>query len=103
MFWRERSAGGETLVRFKGVLDATSARDVRRFLVVEPGAKVVLDLGQAVAIDYYGLSVLVTEISRSGRTVSLRGLAGNHVRMLRYFGVDPAQLGLDECPRSDVG
>jgi anti-anti-sigma regulatory factor len=103
MFWRERGAGGETVVRFTGVLDATSARTIRQFLNVGPPGKVILDLGQAVDVDYYGLSVLVVEIAQSGRAVLLRGLHVNHVRMLRYFGLDPAQFGLADRPSLTAG
>jgi anti-anti-sigma regulatory factor len=99
MFWRERAVGGETVVRFSGVLDASNARGVERFLRVGPSGKVILDLSQAVDVDYYGLSALLGEIAHSGAAVLLRGLRANHVRMLAYFDLDPARFGLadDRC------
>lgn len=102
MFWREQGVGAET-VRFAGTLDATSAREVARFLQGHAPGKVILDFSQASDVDYYGLSVLVAEITRSGRAVLLRGLHVNHVRMLRYFGLDPARFGLADSPHLDVG
>ncbi len=99
MFWRERGRGGEDVVRFTGILDAASGREVERFLDADGTDPVVLDFSQASEIDYYGLSVLVAEIAQGGRAVLLRGLHANHVRMLRYFGVDPARFGLcDDRP-----
>jgi anti-anti-sigma regulatory factor len=103
MFWREQGAGDESTVRFKGVLDATSARHVREFLGSEESEPVVLEFTQASEIDYYGLSVLVAEVAQSGRAVLLRGLHANHVRMLRYFGVDPGRFGITDTPYLDVG
>lgn len=103
MFWRDQGAGGEAIVRFTGVLDAASARGVEPFLSVGPSGKVVLDLSQATDLDYYGLWALVSEILRSGAAVVVRGLHENHVRMLRYFGLDPGKFGITGIPCSDVG
>jgi hypothetical protein len=102
MFWRERGAGDEIVVRFTGTLDATSAGALRQFLA-EPSGKIVVDLSQAVEIDYYGLSVLAAEIARSEWCVLLRGLHLKHIRMLRYFGLDPAKYGLDEDHAPEAG
>lgn len=102
MFWREQGAGDEVVVRFAGVLDATSAHDVKRFLGSDAPGKVVLDFSRASDIDYYGLSALVAEMSQSARAVLLRGLHVNHVRMLRYFGLEPAHFGLADGPCLDV-
>ncbi len=102
MFWREQGVGDQVVVRFAGVLDATSARDVKRFLGSDAPGNVVLDFSRASDVDYYGLSALVAEIAQSGRSVLLRGLHVNHVRMLRYFDVDPAHLGLTEGPSLDA-
>jgi len=100
MFWLERNTGGVLSVRFRGVLDASTAREVRPFLSGGPGSRIALELSQATDVDYYGLSALVAEIVESGSTVSLRGLRSSHLRVLRYFGFDPARLdlggGLDE-------
>ncbi len=103
MFWREQGVGGETVVRFTGVLDATSARNVNQFLNTDPTGMVILDFSQAEGVDYYGLSVLVSELAHIGRPVLLRGLDYRHVRMLKYFGIDPADFGISDSPRLDVG
>ncbi len=102
MFWREQGVGDGVVVRFAGVLDATSARGVKRFLGSEAPGNVVLDFSRASDIDYYGLSALVGEIAQSGRSVLLRGLHVNHARMLRYFDLDPAHFGLTEGPVLDA-
>jgi hypothetical protein len=99
MFKREQGAGGEAVVRFSGVLDAASAREVRPFLMHDGPGNVTLDFSQAGTVDYYGLSVLVSEmVARSEMTVLLRGLRANQIRMLRYFGLDPARFGLIKRP-----
>jgi anti-anti-sigma regulatory factor len=99
MFWREQGMGDEAVVRFTGTLDAASARDVKHFLESHTAGKVTLDLSQAAHVDYYGLSVLIAEIAESGRAVHLRGLDEEHVRVLRYLGLDPAQVGLSDTRR----
>jgi hypothetical protein len=99
MFKRDQSVGGEAVVRFSGVLDATSAREVRPFLMHDGPGSVTLDFSKAGAVDYYGLSVLVSEmLARGEMTVLLRGLRANQIRMLRYFGLDPARFGLIKRP-----
>jgi hypothetical protein len=99
VFTRDRGAGCNEVVRFSGVLDSASAREVGPFLADAGSASVTLDFSHARAVDYYGLSVLVAEMqARGGMTVLLRGLRADQIRMLRYFGVDPAKFGLDEIP-----
>jgi anti-anti-sigma regulatory factor len=102
MFWREQGKEDEVLVRFSGILDAATARGVRRYLGIDLPKKVVLDFSQSANVDYYGLSVLVSEIAACGRAVLLRGLDVGHVRMLRYFGLDPGQFGLSDRTSLDV-
>ena len=95
MFWKEQNTGGESVVRFRGVLDAASAREVRPFLLDSESSRITLDFSQASYVDYYGLSVLLSEmLVRSEVAVQLHGFNVNQIRMLRYFGLDPAQFGL---------
>jgi len=101
MFSLERNGGGEARVEFRGILDASSAREVRSFLGGETEASVTLDFSQAIDVDYYGLSTLVAEIISAGKAVRLRGLRSQHVRMLRYFGIDPARFNLEDNITSD--
>ncbi|HET6438990.1 MAG TPA: STAS domain-containing protein [Anaeromyxobacter sp.] len=96
MFSLERNNGGETRVKFQGILDASAAREVRAFLSGETEINVTLDFSQSTDVDYYGLSTLVAEIISSEKAVRLRGLRSQHVRMLRYFGVDPARFDLED-------
>jgi anti-anti-sigma regulatory factor len=94
MFTREQGMGCEAVVRFNGVLDATSAAEVGPFLQVEPSGTLTLDFSQATDVDSYGLSALVAVIARSDGVVHLRGLRTNQIRMLKYMGLDLDRLGL---------
>lgn len=86
-------------MRFLGVLDAASAREVGPLLAGAGPGNVTLDFCHARAVDYYGLSVLVSEMqAQGGMTVLLRGLCADQIRVLRYLGLDPAKFGLDEIP-----
>ena len=99
MFLVEQDLYGKTVVRFKGLLDAAKAREVRAFLASDNPAGVTLDFSQAGLVDYYGLSALASELlSHSEVAVFLRGLGASQIGMLRYFGLDPAQFGLNEGP-----
>lgn len=93
MFWREQDTGW---VWFRGVLDASTAHEVRPFLSACASDTVTLDLSQATSIDYCGLTALVAEITVSECAVRLRGLRSNHIRMLRYFAVDPARFDIHD-------
>jgi anti-anti-sigma regulatory factor len=90
----ERGVGGETLVRFSGVLDATSAREVTPVLGVVPSGKVTLDFSQAIDVDHCGLAALVAEIVQCECGVVLRGLRTSQIRMLKYLGLDIGRFGL---------
>jgi anti-anti-sigma regulatory factor len=103
MFWVEQNTGGEVKVRFGGVLDASSAREVRPFLSDDSSSRVTLDFSQAADVDYHGLAVLVAEVIESGRAVHVCGICMNHVRMLRYLGFDPAKFGLEDDPHVNGG
>ena len=89
MFTRELGVGSEAVVRFNGVLDAASAREVGAFLRFEPKGKLTLDFSQATDVDNCGLSALAAEIAQSDGAVHLRGLRVNQIRMLKYLGLDP--------------
>jgi hypothetical protein len=100
----ERRAGRtELVVRCAETFDATTARDVFSSLRGMPSDEcVVLDFGQARNVDYYGLLALAGEISHASMRIRLRGLDDRHVRMLRYFGLDPAAFGVCEASNTDV-
>jgi anti-anti-sigma regulatory factor len=97
MFTLEQGLGCKAVLRFSGALDAASALEVRPFLASAAPGNITLDFSQASSVDYYGLSVLISEMqAQGGMTVLLRGLRLNQIRMLRYFGLDPARFGLDD-------
>jgi anti-anti-sigma regulatory factor len=97
MYRRELGTNCEVILRFTETFDAAAARDVGPSLRRVPSDQgIVLDFTQTHDVDYYGLSVLAGEISQSPAHVSLRGLSHRHVRMLRYFGLDPASFGIND-------
>jgi anti-anti-sigma regulatory factor len=103
MFWLDQNTGGQATVRFRGNLDASTAREVKPFLSGDPSSRVTLDFSQAGNVDYYGLSALVAEVIASGRTVHIRGLRVDHLRILRYFGLDPLRFGIEDGANVDDG
>jgi anti-anti-sigma regulatory factor len=83
--------GGEVVIRFEGRLDAIAAAGVRPHLLhAVPGKRVILDLTRVRDVDHVGLARLARELARirGSPNVVLRGVCEQHVRMLRYFGVD---------------
>jgi hypothetical protein len=97
MSHQELGASGEVILRFNESFDISAARDLgTTFRRVSAGKRIVLDFTQTRDLDYYGLSVVANIISNSAVPVSLLGLNQNHVRMLRYFGLDPACLGISD-------
>ena len=99
MFLRERGANGEALLRFTGYVNIGTALEVSDFLDSDlSDGEVTLDFNQVTGIDYYGLSVLVSATSRSRCAVRLQGLGTRDIRVLRYLGLEPARLGIQDDP-----
>jgi anti-anti-sigma regulatory factor len=89
--------GGRLTLRLKGTLDGRTALLLRRSLD-ELGAT-----EQEVVVDFTHLrefrdsAVGVLTHGLKDRKVQLRGLAGHHERMFRYFGLS---LGFSTSPRA---
>ncbi len=104
MWERERGAGGELVIRFTDTFDAGTARDLERVLGGMPsGERVALDFSLARDVGYYAIAALADVISHACVQVLLRGLNRSHVRMLRYFGLDPASFGGGEAASAEAG
>ncbi len=58
-----------------------------------PGEAIRIDVSRATAFEDFGLALLAQALGETpaGR-VAVRGLRGHQLRILRYFGVDPARL-----------
>ena len=103
MFSREQGVGDETVLRFTGVLDSETASDVAGFLRPQPSdapARIVIHFDCHSRISYYGLVLLLKTVVQSGARVTLRGLANEHVRLVRYFGLNPGDFGITESPEA---
>lgn len=95
-------AGPVLMIHLDGEFDPAAARSVRE-RVIEAGCTVVLDVHGARHIDPAGLTWLARELPSRGRLV-VRGLSREHLRILRYLGVDPSLLGVAEAgePEDDA-
>ncbi len=103
MWERERGTGGELVIRFTDTFDAGTARDMERVLGGMPsGERVALDFSHARDVGYDAIAALAEVISHSCVQVVLRGLSRSHVRLLRYFGLDPTTFGVGEAA-AEVG
>ncbi|XXF80996.1 hypothetical protein P2318_14910 [Myxococcaceae bacterium GXIMD 01537] len=89
---QEELAGLITL-RLEGTLDGRTAQQVRTSLHALEGREVVLDFTHLREFKDNAVGVLTGDLLC--RKVQLRGLAGHHERMFRYFG-----LGTGAAPRA---
>ena len=76
------------IIRIDGFLDVSTAADVVRRLV-ETGREraVLIEFGARAKCDLIALSFVAEAISRRGTPVSVHGLSGHDLRILRYLGV----------------
>lgn len=80
----EELAGRITL-RLEGTLDGRTAQQLRSSLAAIKEREVVVDFTHLREFKDNAVGVLTGDLL--GRPVQLRGLAGHHERMFRYFGV----------------
>ncbi len=93
---RSRPRRGELDIEVDGVFDVPAAK--RLALVLErarTGEALRIDFARVSAFQDFGLAVLAQALgeTRAAR-VAVRGLRMHQLRILRYFGVDPARLRL---------
>lgn len=91
---RSRSRRGELLIEMAGVFDVPAAKRVGAALErARPGESIRIDLARVSAFEDFGLALLAQALGEtSAARVALRGLRAHQLRILRYFGVDPARL-----------
>lgn len=91
---RRRSRRSEVVVELEGAFDVPAAKRVGGLLErARPGDAIRIDAARVSAFEDFGLAVLAQALgeTRAAR-VALRGLRSHQLRILRYFGVDPARL-----------
>ena len=91
---RSRSRRGELLIEVEGVFDVPAAKRLGVALErARPGETIRVDVGRVSAFEDFGLALLAQALGEtSAARVRLRGFRGHQLRILRYFGVDPAKL-----------
>ncbi len=87
------TAPAERVIRVEGVFDGLAARRVERLLSgAAENARFHLDLTQIREFQDFGLAVLAQAMATARARVTVRGLRQHQVRILRYFGVETAQI-----------
>ena len=76
------------------MLDVPAAKRLGAVLErARPGEAIRIDVSRATGFEDFGIALLAQALGEtSAGRVALRGLRGHQLRMLRYFGVDPARL-----------
>ncbi len=77
-----------------GVFDVPAAKRLGTVLAsARPGAALRIDVARVSAFEDFGLALLAQALGEtSAARVALRGLRGHQLRILRYFGMDPARF-----------
>ena len=76
------------IIRIDGRLDVPTARAVvERLRFASQEREVVVEFAPSVECDMVALSYVAVAIARRGIPVSVRGLSGHDLRILRYLGV----------------
>ncbi len=77
-----------------GVFDVPAAKRLGTALErARRGAALRIDVSRVTGFEDFGLALLAQALGEtSASRVALRGLRGHQLRILRYFGVDPARL-----------
>lgn len=81
----QEERAGRVMLRLEGTLDWRTAVQLRHSLEELGSREVVLDFTHLREFKDTAVGVLTRDLS--ARKVELRGLAGHHERMFRYFGV----------------
>ena len=89
----------ETTFRFAPCLDGRAALHARALIEsAPPDAELVLDFTRVRDVEYMALATVIVAIARRrGRPVALRGLCDQHLRVLRYLGLDVDRLAPREA------
>ncbi len=81
----------ESVLQLEGEFDLPAARVLEHSLRgFKTGDTVRIDFSRVQRLHDYGIATLARALTKlDGATVKLEGLRTHHVRLLRYFGVDP--------------
>ena len=77
-------------LRMEGTFDVPAARLVEHTIARSRAVSIRLDFSRVTDFHDFGVAILAHVLSSRGRAVALTGLRLHQVRLLRYFGVDPA-------------
>lgn len=89
-----RGARGEFVIRVDGTFDRQAAARLSGWLGEVPAsAPVVLDFSRVREFHDFGVATVAGQLTGRG-AVEVRGLGRHQERLLRYFGVDLAPLGV---------
>jgi hypothetical protein len=80
----------ENTLRFEQCLDGRAALHAREVIeATPPETELVLDFSRVRDLEYMALATVIVAIARRrDRPVALRGLCDQHLRVLRYLGID---------------
>ncbi len=100
---RNGSEAPERVVTVDGVFDVPAARRLELLLErAREDEAIRVDLSQVREFHDFGVAVLAQALKHGTKRVALQGLRWHQVRLLRYFGADPARFGLSN-PMPDPG
>jgi anti-anti-sigma regulatory factor len=85
----QEERAGRIMLRLEGTLDWRTAVQLRHSLEALGTQEVVLDFTHLREFKDTAVGVLTRDLS--ARKVEMRGLAGHHERMFRYFGVSTGE------------
>ena len=90
----EREAiGAQARYRICGKFEGACAWELASRIEKEPLSELTLDFWQCGEFVDYGIAVLANALlSIPDKTVHLEGLRQHHLRLFKYFGVDPDKI-----------
>ena len=93
----------ELTLRLEGTFDVPTARFVQHTLSRSSAATVRLDFSQVSEFHDFAVAILAQTLARQDRAAcAIQGLRLHQVRLLRYFGVDPAAFRIPQPRGSEV-
>ena len=90
-------------LRLEGTFDVPTARFVQHTLARTSAATVRLDFSLVIEFHDFAVAILAQTLARQDRAgYAVRGLRLHQVRLLRYFGVDPATFRISKPGRGEA-
>jgi anti-anti-sigma regulatory factor len=87
--------GGRRVLRLLGTFDGDAARELLSHIHREPARHLVIDVSLVRGFDEVGVATLARLVvgSSEARRIALRGLSTHQLRILRYLGLELAEVG----------